>query len=420
MCLERSRLSTELMIPVPPIIERLESNSMSKHFRICYLTSIHKDFDARVWKYCLTMVRRRHEVHLVCPWKVQPGEVRDGVTLHPFTRTGNRLLRPFLIPPRMGYALMNVISKVDFIHFHDIDILPWMAALSLVKPMVYDIHENYPEEMLVRSWIPNLARRALYHGVRVGQSMLARMIRNVILVVPEQEDDLPIEHLHSLVVRNYATLNLIDAVALDYFSRPPTVIFIGSQYRENGTFLLLDIATQMLERNPEVKFLMPARWGGPSVRTKAMETIEQRRLTNVELVPFISPGEIIRYLNRGTVALSADLRVPQRVRALPTKLFEYMAAGLPIVASDLPNSVRVLEAGNCGITCRPEEPVTFVEAIDKLVRDREYAFQLGQNGQRAFQECFSWESQTDQLEEFYRALVSGKPRSPYLESDCSK
>jgi glycosyltransferase involved in cell wall biosynthesis len=377
--------------------------------RICFVTSIHPDFDARVWKYAVMMAARGHLVHLVCPWQVLDGQVRDGVTLHTFSRAGSRALRPLMNPFNLARKLAPLLPQVDVVHFHDIDILPWMAALARFKPVVYDCHENYPDEMLVREWIPRPLRRLLCFSVRAVQAALSRIVRNVVFVVPEQQNDFPCAVLRTTIVRNYATIDLLRHVTSDYYSRPDTVVFIGSNYEANGTFLFLEIAERMMVRRPGVRFVMADRWADPATRTRTLELIRTRQLQNVAVVPNVIPQKIIEHLNGATIGISADLRLPQRIKALPTKLFEYMAAGLPIVASNLPNSIRLAKEAGAVLLCRPEDPETFVNAIETLVNDRELAYTVGQLGQRAFREKFSWESQGRTLEQFYGQIIGWQP-----------
>jgi glycosyltransferase involved in cell wall biosynthesis len=372
---------------------------------IAFVTSIHKDFDARVWRYAVMMARRGHTVHLVCPWQVSEGETRDGVTLHPFPRARRRLARPVSIPWHLARKLWPLVRAVDVVHFHDIDTLPYMAALALFKPVVYDVHENYPEEMLVRQWIPRPFRLLLYHGVRWIQAGLSLLIRNVVLVVPEQQKDFPMRALRTVIIRNYATLDLLERVSPDYRSRRATVVFIGLNYEENGTFLFLEIATHMLHRRPDVRFVMADCWADDSTRERSLALIQACHLTNVTIVPNVLPQDVIGHLNQATIGISPALRRPKCIRGLPTKLFEYMAAGLPIVASDLPHSIRLAEQTGAVLLCCPEKPETFVAAIEHLLDDREYGRQLGQNGQNAFKERFCWESQADVLEHFYSDIL---------------
>lgn len=381
--------------------------SPTRKFRICFVTSIHPDFDARVWRYAVLLADRGHTVHLICPWNVGDGEVREGVVLHPFPRVISRALRTFQGPLRIWRKLRPLLKQVDVVHFHDIDLLPAMTALSFFKPVVYDVHENYPEEVMYSKWIPvpNAMRPLLYHLVRIAQAALAWLIGNVVLVVPEQEKDFPLHSLRSTIMRNYATVALLNRSRDDYRSRPDTVVFIGSNYEANGVLLFLDIATRCLQRLPQVRFIMSTRWAGETIKERALAMVSERNLTNVEFVPNVSPVNVIDHLNRGTIGISADLRVAQRIRALPTKLFEFMAAGLPIIASDLPNSKWVAEESGAVSLCRPEDPDTFVQAIEVLIGDRERAWTIGQKGQQAFREKFCWEKQAPALEAFYSRIL---------------
>jgi glycosyltransferase involved in cell wall biosynthesis len=113
----------------------------------------------------------------------------------------------------------------------------------------------------------------------------------------------------------------------------------------------------------------------------------------------------MQHLNRATIAIAPVLREPKHINGLSNKLFEYMAAGLPIVASNLPNQVRLAEDTGAVLLCRPEEPETFVAAIEKLADDRENAYLLGQRGQEAFRERYCWEIQAEALEKFYAAVL---------------
>ena len=83
-----------------------------------------------------------------------------------------------------------------------------------------------------------------------------------------------------------------------------------------------------------------------------------------------------------------------------------MAAGLPTVTSDLPHQISVIEGADSGILAQPEEPKSFVKAICKLIDDKEQAYKLGLNGQAAFIDKYSWESQIPDLIDMYDHIVN--------------
>lgn len=353
------------------------------------------------------MARRNHEVHLVCPWGVRDGTVREGVILHTFPRARSRAGRPFSIPWHLARKLQPLISSVDLVHFHDIDILPFMAVLALFKPVIYDVHENYPDEMLVRQWIPRLLRHPLFHIVRLAQSALSRVVHNLVFVIPEIGRHFPTGALRTTVVRNFATLDLLEQVKPDYSNRADAVIFLASNYEGNGTFLFLEIANRFKQRRSEVRFLMVDRWSDSATQKRAMDFIQKQDLTNVLVVPNVSPQRVMEHLNMATIGIAPGLREIKHINALPTKLFEYMAAGLPIVSSDLPNAKQLAQETDAVLLCRPEDPETFVSAIELLAADRNGADERGKRGQSTFRTRFCWEAQADAIEQYY-ADVLGK------------
>jgi glycosyltransferase involved in cell wall biosynthesis len=281
-----------------------------------------------------------------------------------------------------------------------------MALLSLVRPVVYDVHENYPDEMLGKDWIPRRLRRPLYHIVRITEGLLARVIHNCVLVTSAQDPRFSSQQLRVIHMRNYATRRLLTDVRGDYFSRKDVVAFTGTHYDNNGSMLLLDIAARTRERGLDLKFLMTDRFSSEPFRHRFLATIGRLKLADRIIIrPYVPAHEIISLLNEATIAISPNLRVPTQEKAIPTKLFEYMAAGLPIVTSNLPNQIEIIRASKAGLLATPEEPETFVEALAQLVADRAHAHQLGLNGRRAFLEKYCWESQIPSLLRFYDAIV---------------
>jgi glycosyltransferase involved in cell wall biosynthesis len=382
--------------------------------RIAIVTSIHPDFDGRIWKHARSLAEAGCRVSLICPWRVSDGEVRNGVTLHPFPRTHARWLRPALIPLRLGRRLLPILRQVDIVHFHDIDILPWMALVSLGRPAVYDVHENYPDEMLVRDWIPRLLRKPLYHAVRVTEAVLSRAVRNCVLVVPAQDARFRAPRLRVIHIRNYATRTLLAGVRDDYFTRKDTVVFTGAHHDTNGSMLVLDVAARSRARGLDFTYLMTDRFASEAFRRRFLAEIERLKLADrVTIRPYVAAHDIMNILNEGTIAISTNLRVPTQERGIHTKLFEYMAA-LPIVASDLPHQIEVVGGASAGLLARPEEPDTFVDALARLAADRRYARELGLNGQSAFLERYCWESQMPSLLEFYDAILARERSAPAL------
>ena len=176
-----------------------------KAIRICIITSIHPDYDARVFRHARSVAEAGYEVDLVCPWGPPEVPIPSTLRIVPFARATSRLLRPPLIAARIARLL--VAKRYDLYHFHDLDLLPLMTLvrLSTLRPVVYDCHENYPEEMLTRSYrIPRWTRSSLAWGVKWMERVSASVLQHVIIVVPQQMRTFPPPWFDTTLVRNFA------------------------------------------------------------------------------------------------------------------------------------------------------------------------------------------------------------------------
>jgi glycosyltransferase involved in cell wall biosynthesis len=374
--------------------------------RVGVLTSIHPDYDARVYRHARSLVELGLAVDLIAPWPDR-SPLPPGLRLLRFRRVTRRIARPVLIAARVAPLVFR--GRYDLVHFHDLDLLPLMALYRLVtrRAVVYDCHENYPEEMLYRYGLGPIAARSLSLAVSVLERACARVIHFVVVVVDEQVRRFPPPRFDTVVVRNFADRELEKDRATDYGGRQPACISIASQYVDNGSLLLVDVAAIVVRRRPGVRFYIADRFPSQQLRASVLARIHEADLDeNVVLIPNVAAPDIMRTLNRGTIGLALDLDVPHRRLALPIKLFEFMAAGLPIVASDLPNSRSFVAGAQCGILVRPGDAGSFADAICKLVDDPQLAQSLGANGLNAFRSELNWGAEVKKLAPLYeRALA---------------
>jgi glycosyltransferase involved in cell wall biosynthesis len=113
----------------------------------------------------------------------------------------------------------------------------------------------------------------------------------------------------------------------------------------------------------------------------------------------------IRNARSGVVVNKA---VSQYMDAYSTKMFEYMACGVPVVCSNFPHWVEILETADCGVAVDPADPMAIAEAIHKVLSNPEEATRLGRNGRSAILARYNWENEFAKLDGVYRRLC---PRS---------
>jgi glycosyltransferase involved in cell wall biosynthesis len=96
---------------------------------------------------------------------------------------------------------------------------------------------------------------------------------------------------------------------------------------------------------------------------------------------------------------------PSHIDAQPTKIFEYMSAGIPVIASDFPLWREIIGGSDCGLLVDPEDPAAIAAAIDRLISAPDEACRLGANGLRAVRERYNWSIEENKLLTFYDELV---------------
>jgi glycosyltransferase involved in cell wall biosynthesis len=97
--------------------------------------------------------------------------------------------------------------------------------------------------------------------------------------------------------------------------------------------------------------------------------------------------------------------LPNHIRSYPTKMFEYMAIGLPVIASDFSFYKEVVDKYHMGLCATPESPDSISAAIQYLFSDKTQAKLMGENGRKAVT-YFDWETESVKLLQFYNKILS--------------
>ena len=109
-------------------------------------------------------------------------------------------------------------------------------------------------------------------------------------------------------------------------------------------------------------------------------------------------------LNRSRIGLVTLHPTANYLESLPIMMFEYMAAGLPVIASDFPLWRNIVTQARCGVCVDPLKPQEIASAIDSLLANPSWAHEMGENGRRAVYERFNWTVEEDKLRSLYAEL----------------
>jgi glycosyltransferase involved in cell wall biosynthesis len=146
--------------------------------------------------------------------------------------------------------------------------------------------------------------------------------------------------------------------------------------------------------------------GGPFAPPALLEEMKaQPGWKNVEYAGPLSRAQVVDMLRRSAVGLVTMHNSPNYAEALPVKMFEYMAAGIPVVTNGIPRWKKIAEENHCGVAVDIEDTAAFRSAVEALLNDPQRCMELGKNGRRAVEEKFNWTVEERKLIALYRDLA---------------
>jgi glycosyltransferase involved in cell wall biosynthesis len=376
--------------------------------RVAHVSIIHAPNDTRIFrKQCRSLAAAGHEVHLIAPGSLDapPG----GVKFHSLSETWSRppLRRQWRLQRRAWPAAWRV--RADVYHLHDPHLIPLGLALKLRGArVIYDSHEHYPNHARTK-----LAGRPLRSRLKSGLwSVLEVLARRSFdgFVCASEEISRRFPTALSVVVRNYPILgDHAHHAPVPYAQRPPNVIFAGSQRRILGLWEALD-AMELLPPELGCRLTLIGRADPPRLHEEATRHPGWRHIDLLRQQPF---ERVARELGRARLGLAAYHPMPNHVSpAGSNKLYEYMAAGLPVIVSTIPAWRRLVEENGCGLAVDPLDARAIAGAIEHLVRNPREAEEMGVRGRIAIEARFNWRPEADELLRLYRSLGAERVPAP--------
>ena len=139
-----------------------------------------------------------------------------------------------------------------------------------------------------------------------------------------------------------------------------------------------------------------------------MEAIEEMpEYECVEYLGSLDRNGIVDLLKKTKIGMATLLNVGQydKLNNLPTKVYEYMAMGIPSIISDTPYNRLINDEIEFGIVVNPSEVEEIANAIKSLISDPERYRRLSANGRNAVKERFNWDKEVENLKDLYERIL---------------
>lgn len=368
--------------------------------KIAHLTSVHSPFDVRIFhKECKSLVRAGYEVTLIaCHEK---DETREGVRIRAVPKAAGRLSRMIRVVCSVYREAVRL--NADLYHFHDPELLPVGLLLRMRgKVVVYDVHEDVSADVARKHYIPRGLRRFSASAVSLLETLAARFFSAVVPATPSISRRFASLRQPRVVVSNYPVLEEFHAAApVAWTCRSPAIGYVGVLSRDRGIAEITQ-ALSLLSPSFQVTLKLAGTFSPPSFRE---ELAALNGWGQTQFLGTLDRAGVVDLLSEVRAGLVVLQPTPAFLDSVPIKMFEYMCAGIPVIASDFPGFAEIMNEERCGLLVDPHDPRTIAQAIEFVLAHPEEAEEMGRRGREAVMTKYNWAGEERKLIQLYRSLL---------------
>lgn len=366
--------------------------------KITHLTSVHSRNDIRVFlKQCCSLAALSYHVSLVVADGAGDSKINDVNIIDVGLSYSNRLFRMTSTVYKVYKKAVSL--KADIYHFHDPELI-FVGLLLKLKgfKVIFDSHEDYTSDLLHKQYIPKIARSIVSVSYNLIERFSSRRFDAVVAATPKIAAVFKTHKARAVVnVNNYPLTSELFELS-SWNEKTVDAVFVGAISSVRGVYELVESLTYA----PHQKIIIAGIFANPVIE-KSIRSLDA--WSRVDFRGQIPRSQVFELLAKARIGVVTYLPTPNHTDSQPNKLFEYMSAGIPVVASHFPLWKEIIEGNNCGICVDPENSKMVSEAIQYLIDNPERAVQMGANGRLAVETKYNWTTEEEKLISLYGELL---------------
>lgn len=364
-----------------------------KHsFDVIMLTTAHLATDGRIfYREAKTLADAGFAVAVIGPHP--KSEALEGVWIEALTKSKGRFTR-FLRGWTVLRLALRLRGRVFF--FHDPELFGAGLLLRLAgKKVVYDCHENLPAQVLQKPWIPQPLRRLVSFAVWLVEWFGSRLLSGVSVARDAVLPRFPKNR--RIPIRNFPTERALkSAEGLPLPQRENIVIYPGGLTRARGIAELVEAFRHI--RPDEAQLWLVGTFHDKNFQQEILSDLPP----NVKWWEWMEHPQVLELYPFVKIGMNLLYPIPSHRNSQPIKLYEYLAAGIPVIASNFPEFSELLEG--CGVQVDPKDPAQIERAIRDLLSDQTRLCEMSRIGRERVLSSYCWKGEGTRLVDFCNRL----------------
>jgi glycosyltransferase involved in cell wall biosynthesis len=389
----------------------------------CLLYKEDYPWDVRVEKLAKTLAKSGHKVTIVCrnlDGKKTTDEI-ENVQIRRLPRIGwlphkfRKFLNfPLWFSPVWFYILYTVARRhsTDVIIVRDLPLMYLGLIVGrLVKArVIFDMAECYPEMYRSGSEKKSLATRILKSPAAAAhyEKHAARLADRVLVMIEESRDRLVrlgISASKISIVSNTPPLEKFAGEVAAHNGDHLRIVYVGFVTEIRGLDLLIRAVRDYVDTVADPFSIKVDIIGQGTALPSLVELVNELGLQDrVDIHGWLGHEEVSKLVSSANIGALTYKVCNHWNTTIPNKIFDYMLAGLPVLATEVVPIARILRSTNCGLVCKDGDVNDVAQKLI-LLRSADLRAKLGKNGYRAVKECYNWENDARTLLKVAEELV---------------
>lgn len=366
-------------------------------FKIAHLTSAHPRFDTRIFVKQSTSLAKLYTTYLIVADGKGNEQVNDVniIDIGKFNGRKNRILNA---PKAVFEQALKV--NADIYHLHDPELIPIGLKLKkLGKKVVFDAHEDLPNQIMSKHYLNKFSKKILSFLVSKYESYACAKLDGIVAATPFIREKFLKINRNTIDINNFPKIEEFMKIKHSNVTDNNHVCYIGGLADVRGI-------TQMVEAidfADDTRLLIAGNFADANLESKVKQMSGWKK---VDFLGYVDREGIQNTLSKSFAGLVVLHPTQSYLDSLPVKMFEYMCAGIPVIASDFPLWREIVDDAKCGLCVDPLDPLNIAASINYLHDNRAEAQQMGQNGRKAVLEKYNWNIEEAKLFNFYEKILS--------------